>query len=219
MRGLREFLKTTLVGGFLFIVPLALVVLLARATLKLISGWLQPLAEWLSAERVSRVVVADVLAIVVLVAVCFLAGLFVRTRLGQAISLRLERRILRRVPGYAFLKSVTHEVAGLETGPNVAAALARFDDAWVLALLMERHADGLCTVFVPGAPSPTSGAIHYMTEDRVKLLEVPVLSVMKCIMSLGIGSGELLAPHFRDLSSVDSPSPGATAPVPSGGPV
>ncbi len=64
-------------------------------------------------------------------------------------------------------------------------------DGGVLFFPSGAYAGGLCTVFVPSAPTPAAGAIYYLTEDRVKLLDVPVSTAMGCIMRLGIGSHEL----------------------------
>ena len=60
------------------------------------------------------------------------------------------------------------------------------------AFVLEVHPDGHRTVFVPGAPSPLSGAVYFLPEDRVRLLDVPVAPVMKALRGLGIGSAALL---------------------------
>src|SRR4051794_20323311 len=124
-------------------------------------------------------------------ALCFMAGLFVGTHPGRRVRDGLEERVLRHVPGFMFVKSLTHGFAGLREETGLSVALARFDDAWVLAFVVERHANGLCTVFVPSAPTPAAGSIYFMAEDRIKPLDVPVLSAMACIMRLGVGSREL----------------------------
>jgi uncharacterized membrane protein len=61
---------------------------------------------------------------------------------------------------------------------------------------MEQHADGLLTVFVPSAPTPTAGSIYYHTEQQVKRLDVPVSTAIKCITQLGVGSREMLEGKF-----------------------
>jgi len=45
---------------------------------------------------------------------------------------------------------------------------------------------------VPSAPTPAVGTIYYLTEDRVRRLDVPVQAAAKLIMRLGVGSAELL---------------------------
>jgi hypothetical protein len=49
----------------------------------------------------------DLIAVAAVVALCLVAGLFIGTRIGRAISSRLERLVLRRVPGFTFVQSMT----------------------------------------------------------------------------------------------------------------
>jgi uncharacterized membrane protein len=57
---------------------------------------------------------------------------------------------------------------------------------------METHEDGHRTVFVPGAPNPLSGAVYFLTENRVRLLDMSVPSFFKQLRSIGVGSKDLL---------------------------
>ena len=189
---MRAFLKVTITGGFLFLVPLVLTVLLVREVLQFARKLFAPMARLLLAEPVAGVAVVDLLTVVVIVAVCFVAGLFAQTRMGRALGDRLERAVLGCVPGFTFVKSMTHDMIGLGTGTEVAAALARIEEAWVPSFVLEQHASGLFTVFVPSAPTPLAGAIYDLTADRVKLLDVPTSAVVACIMRLGVGSRALL---------------------------
>jgi uncharacterized membrane protein len=61
---------------------------------------------------------------------------------------------------------------------------------------MERHDNGLYTVFVPSAPTPAAGAIYYLPEDRIRILDVPVSAAVGCVTRLGLGSRDLLAHEF-----------------------
>lgn len=146
------------------------------------------MAQLLPAEHVAGIAVVDLLTVVVLVAVCFVAGLLAQTHVGRALGDRLERAVLGRLPGFTFLKSMTGDIVGLGTGTEVAPALARIEEAWVPGCVIERHASGLYTVFVPSAPTPLAGAIYYLTADCVKLLDVPTSAVVACIMWLSVGS-------------------------------
>jgi len=192
MKAMTEFVKTTLAGGLLFLVPVVLTVLLVAKALQLAGQVLAPVSRLIPAEAIAGVVVRDLLAVTAVVALCFAAGLLVRTAVGRALGDRLERTVLGRMPGFTLVKSITRGMVGLESGSEVSVALARIEDAWVLSFVIERHASGLFTVFVPSAPTPAAGSIYYLTEDRLRLLDVPVSAAMACIMRLGVGSRELL---------------------------
>jgi len=192
MKAIIEFVKTTLAGGFLFLVPVVLAVILVGKALQLAGQALAPVSRLIPAEVIAGIVVRDLLAVTAVVALCFGAGLFVRTDAGRTLGDRLERAVLGRVPGFTLVKSITRGLVGLESGSEVSVALASIEDAWVLSFVIERHASGLFTVFVPSAPTPVVGSIYYLTEDRLRPLDVPVSAAVACIMRLGVGSRELL---------------------------
>ena len=78
MRMLAEFTKTTLIGGFLIILPVYIsLLLLAKAVQGLLAS-VKPIATRLPASVHFR----EILAILALAAVCFIAGLVVRTGPG-----------------------------------------------------------------------------------------------------------------------------------------
>ena len=182
-----------LVRGVLFLVPLALLIVLAVQAVKLVSSALHPVAKALSAETVYGVVMAELVAALLIVLLCLLAGIFAGMRLGRSIGDRLEQLVLRRIPGFTLIKSMTHGMVGMQTGADVRAALAWIEDSWVLAFAMERHDNGLYTVFVPSAPTPAAGAIYYLPEGRVQILDVPVSAAVACVTRLGLGSRDILA--------------------------
>ena len=115
---MRTFMQATIAGGFLFLVPLVLTVLLLREMLQVAGKLFVPMARLLPAEHVAGVTAVDLLTVVIIVAVCFVAGLLAQTRIGRALGDRLERVVLGRVPGFTFLKSMTRDLVGLGMGTD-----------------------------------------------------------------------------------------------------
>lgn len=192
MKPFGQFCKATLLGGIVFIAPLVILATLVREAVRHASTALQPVAELVPQQRVAGVMWIDLAAVMAIVLLCFLTGLLIATRPGRVVSDRLEQVVLRQVPGFTFVKTMVHGLAGLDTNAKLTAALIRFDDNWMLGFEIERHADALVTVFVPSAPTPAVGSIFFMTPDRVVPLEMPVMPTVSCVMRLGVGSGELL---------------------------
>jgi len=192
MKPVVDFMKTTIVGGLLFLVPAVLIILLVKNALELARKILMPIEKLLPIENIAGAAVEHLLAVVLIIAVCFAAGLAARTSPGAKLNAWLERAILRRVPGFGLIKRVTREMVNMESQSDLSVALARIEDAWVLSFIVEKLENGLLAVFVPSAPTPAVGSIYYLTEDRVKRLDVSVSSAIQCIMRLGVGSRELL---------------------------
>ena len=105
----------------------------------------------------------------------------------------MEQRILGKVPGYLVLRKLAVQITDSQHAEGFIPILAEIEEALVPAMLVERHADGRCTVFVPSAPTPAVGSIYIMTPERVHLLDVPLIKLVACISKWGAGSGELLA--------------------------
>lgn len=59
------------------------------------------------------------------------------------------------------------------------------EDALVPACIVERHADGSCTVFVPSAPTPAMGAIYILSAGRVYEVDVPLVQLAACVSKWG----------------------------------
>src|SRR6478736_4077336 len=99
MKFAREFLVSTLVGGLFVVVPVYLAVLLLLKGMKSAGTLVRPFAallpDWLPAQ--------DLLALILVLAFCFVVGMAVRTRSGQAVRERMERVFFERLPGYGLV--------------------------------------------------------------------------------------------------------------------
>ena len=193
MKQLFDFVKTTVIGGVLFLVPLIVLALLLGKAWQFAAQAFKPIEALVPGGGTVAIIAVDLLAVLVLVLIGFLAGLVVRTAYGSRMRDRLEQLVLRKLPGFTLLKSMAHGIIRNEAGSSVQVALANIEDSWVLSFIMEQHPDGLLTVFVPSSPTPVGGSVYYMTEAQVKRLDIPVSEAVTCIMQLGIGSGALLA--------------------------
>ena len=189
MKVLRQFLTNALVGGVLVVLPIYLAVLVllkgAQSMGNLIRPFTMLLPEWLPAE--------NVLSLLLVLTVCFLIGVAVRTRLGKALRERMETSLFEKLPGYALFRSLTQQLAG-EGRENVwKPALAEIEEALVPAFIIEEFEDGRFTVFVPSIPTPLAGAVYILARERVHLLNVPFTQAIKTVSRWGSGSKDLVA--------------------------
>lgn len=189
MRGLAEFTKTTIVGGVLIVLPLWFSILLLAKAASGLFALLAPVTSQLPPEMHFRRVVA----ILIVVAVCFVAGIVVRTRLGLRAKNALDRYLLERIPGYTMLRGLTGRLTGAEEGATFAVALVEIEDALVPAFIVEEHPDGAYTVFVPSVPTPAAGTVYILDRARVHLVDVPFTQAVSVISKWGAGSRDLRA--------------------------
>lgn len=188
MRTLAEFTKTTLIGGLLIVLPVYLTLLLLAKTVQGLLALVQPVTAQVPASLQFR----QVLAILLLAAACFVAGLIARTGPGLRAKNAFERGVLERLPGYKLLRGLAGRVVGRAEEASFAPALVELQDALVPALIVEELEDGLCTVLVPSVPTPMAGALYILPRARVHRVDVPFTSAIGVFSRWGAGAGELV---------------------------
>ena len=199
MRQPRSFLVSTLVSGLIIVIPVYLAILLLLKAMASVMGLVRPVArllpDWLPA--------GNILALLLLLIVCFLVGAAVRTAAGRAARERLEKSLFSRLPGFALLRSLTQQLAGYGEEKVWKPALVEIEDALVPAFLIEELDDGRMAVFVPSVPTPLAGAVYVIDRQRVHLLDVPFTQAVSSISRWGAGSRELVAAMQRGARAPD----------------
>jgi uncharacterized membrane protein len=204
MRTIAEFMKTTLIGGIIIVLPVYIAVLLILKALQGLLAAVKPI----TAAIPGSVEFEEILAILVLAAICFIAGLIVRTRAGLRAKNAIERRVLQRLPGYTLLRGLAGRVTGQADEPSFAPALAEIEEALVPALIVEKLEDGSYTVLVPSVPTPMAGAIYILPPERVHPVDVPFTVALKVFSKWGTGAGE-----FVRAMQAAKPSQAASSPA------
>jgi uncharacterized membrane protein len=188
MRAFAEFTKTTLIGGVLIILPIYVAVLLLAKTVNGLLALLQPLTAQIPAGVEFR----QVVAILLLIAVCFVVGLMVRTGPGLRAKTVFEQAVLEKLPGYTFLRGLVQRLAGRSEEHTLEPALVEIEDALVPALIVEELDDGSYTVLVPSAPTPMAGSIYILPRERVHPVDIAFTKAIGVFSKWGHGAGEFV---------------------------
>jgi len=189
MHKIVSFLKTTLLGGVLVVLPAWLAVLLLLKALMHLRIFVKPVSTHLPEGVGHPLVVATLL----LIAMCFVVGAVIRTAVGRHAKRAVELNVLERLPGYATLRNLAEQIGALDGNHGFKPALVEIEDALAVGFIVEEHADGRCTVFLPSSPTPAAGTIFIIDGARVHPVNVPVTKALKCVTKWGTGAGELLA--------------------------
>jgi uncharacterized membrane protein len=191
----KEFLKTTIVGGVLFLLPLGLVLFILGYALRLATGVAQPISKALHLDQLGEVAgmgITTVVGVLVLVLVSFAAGIGARTSIGGRISGWFEDSLLRALPQYQMLKSMAEGLAQIEGDTGIRPALISIEDGWQIGYILEVLENGWLAVFLPQAPTPMSGNVMYLEADRVRPLGITMVQAMGIVKRIGVGSGQAL---------------------------
>lgn len=186
MRSVYQFLKSTLVGGLVILVPVIVIVAVV--------GWAGNIAlkvvvsvfEWLPDKSVGGVSITVLAAVGSLVAACFIAGLCAELAVIRHLRDRADQLALF-VPGYALMKHAGANLVGIES--TLKTVLVRFEASWQLGFLMATLHDGRHVVFIPGVPKALVGTLHIIEADRVEVLAISVSAALDVLSRLGVGLG------------------------------
>ena len=189
MRAYGKSVLGTLVAGFLVVAPIYLTALLLLKALRSLTSLVQPIAKLLPAG----LPVEQLLALLLILILCFLTGVGIHTRIGHAIWEQIEKSSFQRIPGYALFRSFAQRMAGESEEIAWKPALAEIEEALVPAFIIEELDDGRFTVFVPSVPTPFAGAIYILSPDRVHPLNVSFTQAVKVVSRWGSGCKDLVA--------------------------
>jgi uncharacterized membrane protein len=196
-RALRPF-ATTLIGGLVFLLPLVVVVYVLGQGVALAARAVQPLVALLPFQKVGGVALASLAALVVVLLLCFGAGLVARAAAGRAFSERFENRLQSLYPRYTVIKAMSQGLQGALGRQVLNPVLASFDDHQQIAFDIERLGDGRAVLFLPGAPDVWSGSVVVVAAERVQPLDIDSVDLTRALQRLGVGTAALLRPAVDD---------------------
>ena len=188
----RHYIRTTLIGGMLVVLPVAVF-----ANLVLWFGdWAmtktEPIARLIAAQLDLPIWIGHALTIAVILAGCFVIGAIVSTRFGNRAFNWLERNTVQRVPGYKPVKEIVGYLGGRDQNPFARPVLVRIsDDVQLTGFLADEGAEGP-SVFVPTGPNPTTGLILHVSPEQVQRIALPGSEVLQTVIACGAGSQRLL---------------------------
>lgn len=197
--GTRNFIKTTIIGGLVVILPAAILYLVVTFVFYTVSGVVKPLLGLSDAHEVFKYpLLVDLFAFVFLVLFCFLIGLFVSTAKGKRMIESMENRLLKKLPYYGMIKEAVQQLMGNSNMNLFKVVLIDLygTDTLTTGFLTDETQGEYCTVFVPTGPNPTSGFIYHVKRSQIKVVDVKAEEAMRSIIGVGTGSANILSKHF-----------------------
>jgi uncharacterized membrane protein len=183
MKRFRNFVEDALISGALFLFPAYLCLLLLIKSMHALGKLLRPLTRvlpaWFPAEQV--------FSILIVLSICFVVGLVLRTRFGLAMRQRIENCLFRKIPGYQLFRGLIEQLAGQSQEQVWKPVLAEIEEAFVPAFIIEEFEDGRFTVFVPSVPTPLAGSIYILDGNRVYPLNITFAQAIKALSQWGSG--------------------------------
>jgi uncharacterized membrane protein len=192
MSGLSTYLRKTLVGGILVVLPVVVFVNVVIWIGEWIGNQSTPVAQLFSGWLQAPLWMGKTLAILMALALCFALGVFVGNRFGHRVFVWFESRTLGRLPGYRAIKEVVEYFGKNDRNPFARPVLVRLSDSAAFTGFLSDERGEACTVFIPTGPNPTTGLVVHVHASQVTRLGAPGTEVAKTIIACGAGSQNVL---------------------------
>ena len=190
-----KFIRTTVIGGLLFILPLILIIVLIEKAIHLLQGPVQKLLPMFSGFDVAGVTLISLATLLGLILLCFLAGLVARTAIASRALASVEDKVLGNLPGYQLFKDISTRVAGMDNDGNTQVGMIAEGDGWRLCLVLEAAGDWV-TIYMPdgGPAGGTAGEVRLVPASQVVVTDVSWLPLVASLRRGGRGALDMLAP-------------------------
>ena len=186
MKSVFSFIRTTITGGILFLLPVILLLMIFTKAYNILHKLSAPLSEKLP-ELIFGFDGSNLIALLLLILICFVSGLLFRSKYVKNWIKKLEDQVLINLPGYALIKSITAGVMGEKSDEDMSPILIHEDESYSLAFLVEKG-EKFSTVFIPEAPRHDSGEVKIIPTNRIEKLDVSVHKFTQIIKTFGKGS-------------------------------
>lgn len=181
-------MKTTILGGIIFLAPLAIVAIILNKVFQISVTVAKPLGRFMPLETFAGIASVNILAILLIVFICYIAGLIARRAFFSSRLQRLDGILVDLVPSYAIFKGMVGSASSDEAlASMMAPVLVRFDDYEQVAFEIERG-ETHSVVFLPGSPSAWSGSSIIADNQRIRKLNIPTHQATKLLRAFGRGT-------------------------------
>jgi uncharacterized membrane protein len=168
--------------------PVLLLLFILGKAISIVQKLILPIKKYLPAERVFGVGLLTLISLVLILLICYLAGMLIEQKRVKWLITKLEDKILVFIPGYSMIKAQTNEMVS-EAVANWQPVLIGEDGDWKMGVLVDQQPDGLCMIFFPEPPDAKSGEMKLVHESKLKKLDMPVSKMIRIIRKYGKNEG------------------------------
>ena len=125
MNKLKQFIRTTFIGGFLIVLPIVILLIVLNWLFETLTGYIRPITNILIQTARVNEFVASFFAFFFIIMIFFLVGLLVKTEMGKVSFEVFEKRFLSKIFGYKIIKETVLQIFGEEKNVFKAVALVK----------------------------------------------------------------------------------------------
>ena len=192
------FLRTTAIGGVLYLFPVVIIGVLLGYVFNFVVVVNASLQKHLPVETKMGMAILFLIAILVVLLLCFLCGLITRRAIARKFSSTIEKQLVMFYPRYAVYKDIlAGNLGGQENVPSLKPVSVQYEGHTRLAFESDRLNDGRAVIYLPGAPDPWNGFVILVDSEQVEPLNIPFAEAVAVFERLGRDSKHVIAGRLR----------------------
>jgi uncharacterized membrane protein len=192
MKKILSHIKDNFIKGLIFLLPIIVVLVLVAKAISAMKGFSAKIAALFGMKTIMGVSGTTIISTISIIAICVLAGYFVRLKFMQIFRDRLDKKLGELLPGYETYREMALQKINKEEEklPYTKAVLLKENNYEVPGFLMDQFRDGRLTIFVPNAGNPQEGQIRIVPPEEVTILQyAEVKKVHTSVHKLGANLG------------------------------
>jgi len=178
-------------GIVLFLFPIMLLIFIFEKAIKIVQSIILPIKSHLPAERIFGIGILSLISIVLILLVCYIAGMLTESKKVKSFLSFIEDNLLIFIPGYAMIKSGARDAIG-DADDKWKVVMIAEDEEWKFGIEVDKQPDGYSTIFFPEPPDAKSGEMKLIHESKLKRINLPVSKLVNVIRNYGRGAGDLV---------------------------
>ena len=189
-----QFLRTTAIGGLLFLLPLIVLATLISQIAPILLQVAHFLRDNLPATDSVSISLFVSVVVGILMLLCFGAGMVARWSISRRLTTFFEKNLLLLFPRYAILKDqMADTIGGTENRPNTKSVVVTLADRQVIGFEAERSEDhSKVVVYIPGSPDTWAGSTIIVNASQVQTLDASFGETVSIHEQMGRGSLRLI---------------------------
>jgi uncharacterized membrane protein len=196
MKAIFSILSNTIKGGIFLLFPLVLMIVFLEKIIQILEPVATMISNSLNLES-TMFNVPYVITIIIILVLCFIAGIVAKFGAGKFILKWIEEHILSLFPGYQLMKNTLQDTAGLKSDKDFPVVLVPID-GWMIGFKVDTLPNGDIVVFVPAAPNTWEGNVVIFEKEQIKESKLTQKDATLIMRRLGIGSRELFEKHLGE---------------------
>lgn len=193
MKNLGSALITKSLAGLIVLVPIAILTLAALEIYDLLEDMAVIQGIQLPFPPAVNALIFIALGLLGLLLTCLLMGLLMDTGPGKKLGQFLQDKIIEKIPLLGLARNLALSLTGSrDSGLKPAEIdLQGGGTTFRLGFLTEVLPDGRYVVFIPSAPAVTMGQTFIVQAEQVRLLDVPITTVVNALTQWGVGASDI----------------------------